>query len=102
LIREFTDQLATLIEAMQRDHLLVERALQASGGRGKAAQPATGTRRYGWPSPGRQLQGRYIGRLAGLQSKDRARVRAIAKQQGIAAAGRAADKIVGRGRQRAR
>jgi hypothetical protein len=38
------------------------------------------------PSPGRQLQGRYIGLLRTLTKKDQARVKSIRKKQGVEAA----------------
>lgn len=45
----------------------------------------------------RKLQGQYLGRLKKLAGSDRARVKAIVKKEGVAAAVAAANKILGAG-----
>jgi hypothetical protein len=47
-------------------------------------------------SPARRLQGQYLGRLRALRGRDRDRVRAIAKEKGVAHAVREAKRILGR------
>jgi len=42
------------------------------------------------PSPGRQLQGRYIGLLRNLSKRDQARVKAARQKKGVEAAFKAA------------
>jgi hypothetical protein len=49
----------------------------------------------------RKLQGQYLGRLRKLTGADRAKVKAVAKQKGVAEAVKAADRLIGQaGRRR--
>jgi hypothetical protein len=96
VLREFTTQLALLTKAMQRTRLALDQALLSTWGTARARQRMASAKRYRFPSPGRQLQGQYIGKLAGLEPNQRARVKSIAKRKGIAAAVEAANTILRR------
>jgi hypothetical protein len=49
----------------------------------------------------RKLQGQYLGRLRKLTAADRAKVKAVAKEKGVAEAVKAADRLIGQaGRRR--
>lgn len=88
------DQIEQLIAdfAASLSQLMEQRVRKASGGKAGAAVAARANRK---PSPGRQLQGQYIGRLRKLKGRKRAQVQRVAQTKGIAAAVKLADKLIG-------
>ncbi len=73
-VGKLTDRLTTLSRA-------VVRSGRGAAGNGRMDRP---------PSPGRQLQGRYIGLLRNLSKRDQAKVKAARKKKGVEAAIKAA------------
>jgi hypothetical protein len=109
LVKEFVTNLSDAIEAeaSRRVESAVRQALGGamSGGmfarrrgrppgRASVGRPAAATRSKRPVSPARRLQGQYLGRLRALKGGDRARVKAMAKEKGVAEAGRLADSIL--------
>lgn len=92
IVAEFATTLELLIQT-QVAELARERAVLAIQSVFKQA-PDGGLLRRRAPSPGRQLQGRYIGRLRKLKGEGRARVQRVARKDGIAAAIELADKLL--------
>jgi hypothetical protein len=110
LVREFVTNLSDAIEAeaTKRVETAVRQALGggASGGgifgrrrgrppgRARLGRPPSALRAKRPVSPARRLQGQYLGRLRALKGGDRARVKAMAKEKGVAEAVRLADSIL--------
>jgi hypothetical protein len=74
-VGKLTDRLSTLSRAVTRS------GRAGIGGNGRIDRP---------PSPGRQLQGRYIGLLRNLSKRDQAKVKAARQKKGVEAAIKAA------------
>lgn len=90
LVDEFTSILTQLIEtsarAIARD--AIERATSGAAFSGGARRRP--------PSPGRMLQGQYIGRLRKLKGADRTRVQKVAQTKGVKEAVKLADSLIAR------
>jgi hypothetical protein len=89
------DQIEQLIAdfAASLSQLMEQRVRKAGGGNKVGAVAAGRSNRK--PSPGRQLQGQYIGRLRKLKGSKRAQVQRLAQTKGVAAAVKLADKLIG-------
>jgi hypothetical protein len=104
LTNEFVATLSQAIEANIAERLQVALNGAPAGGtkrggrRGRRGTPGGLVRRQrsGPVSPARRLQGQYLGRLRALKGANRARVKAIAKQKGVATAVKEANKILAR------
>lgn len=92
MVSRFADQLSALIE--QRVLVQTRERLLASVGGSTAGRGLIAPLGRRPPSPGRQLQGQYIGRLRKLKGEARARVQKVARQKGVAAAVALADKLI--------
>ena len=95
----FLDRVRTVIEAdvAVRFREAVSRIFDASDVRSRVVRkdPRGPRRRSSSPALRRmrKLQGQYIGALRGLDERDRARVKAIAKTKGVAEAVRVAHRL---------
>jgi hypothetical protein len=106
LVNEFVARLSDAIESSvgERFRRVVSGALgdgavsvRRASRRGRGRPPGRSARRRSGPvSPARRLQGQYLGRLRALKGANRARVKAIAKEKGVAAAVKEANKILTR------
>ena len=106
LVEEFVENLNGIVMAQAREHAqaAVANALGGSAGsvmrRGPGRPPGSG-RKPGRPparttaklSKARQLQGQYLGSLRRLRGADRARVKKVARDQGVAEAVKLAAKL---------
>jgi hypothetical protein len=105
LVEEFVESLNTLVMAEAREHAraAVAGALGESGPllrRGPGRPPGSGTKAGRAParataklSKARQLQGQYLGSLRRLKGADRARVKKLAREKGVAEAVKLAAKL---------
>jgi hypothetical protein len=106
LVDEFVDSLNAIIMAQAREHarVVVANALgsDAGGGvrRGPGRPPGSGAKAGRPParttaklSKARQLQGQYLGSLRRLKGAERARVKKVAREQGVAEAVKLAAKL---------
>ena len=98
LVRQFVEDVTAAIdaEANARAAMAVEQALGGGDGRGSAARRAPARRAGPGVSRARRLQGQYLGRLRSLKGRNRARVRAVAKKDGVAKALQLANSILRR------
>lgn len=88
LINDFVARLEDAIESRIREHLLAGLNADKGSGRGtkRPARPAA-------VSSSRRRQGQYIGLLRSLSGRDRARVQAAARKDGVPAALRLARQL---------
>jgi hypothetical protein len=101
IVADFVDSLTAAIEAdtLAKIREAIGGAIGGSLGearprRGRPPGPARAARpvRRGPVSPARRLQGQYLGALRKLKGRERNRIRAIAKKDGVAAALKAINK----------
>ena len=108
LVRDFTTRLVATVEAQisQRIRNIVSTVLAGSGGASTASLPrkteptkmeprlpAPWRKLSGKAVAARKLQGKYIGALRALRPGVRARVKKVAREQGVAAAVRLAQSL---------
>jgi hypothetical protein len=91
--------LQTIVESLERLAPLLTAAegnVLPGQGAGKAVRPKRKLTLTPARSKALKVQGQYLGLLRGLGQRDRARVTAIAKEQGVAAAVTLGRKLAGR------
>jgi hypothetical protein len=98
LVSEFASRIDELVrtDVERRVREILDGVLVGGkGARGKAGRIslAGAPKKKSAPSPGRQLQGQYIGALRSLKGQARARVKATAKRDGVEAALKLAQKL---------
>jgi hypothetical protein len=106
LVDEFVDSLNAIIMAQAREHarVVVASALGSTDGgavrRGPGRPPGSGAKTARPPvrataklSKARQLQGQYLGSLRRLRGAERARVKKVAREEGVAEAVKLAAKL---------